>query len=159
MPHTDLGKNTPKGIQLGHLPAQLLHIASLVDKALSGAKELCQVTHETCILYQNLQPRLALAGHKRDFLESQLAERMSKGRYDVCRKLWEQWKLFVSTVFSFQNTEIMKCIYEGKFLPCVPYAHFSLGKTIYLRKKRSIFLKKVIHLHFDISFLCENNSN
>lgn len=71
MPHADLGKTIPKGIQLSHLPPQLVHVASFVDKALLEAKVLCHSIHETCIFYGNRQLLLEHAGHLRDFVESQ----------------------------------------------------------------------------------------
>ena len=47
--------------------------------------------------------------------------------------------------------KMKKCIYEGEFLPRVPYAQFSLGE-ISIQEEKSI---KVIHFHFNISSLGE----
>lgn len=71
MPHADLGKTIPRGIQLSHLPPQPVHLASSVDKALLEAKVLCHAIHETDIFYGKQQPLLELAGYLRDFVEPQ----------------------------------------------------------------------------------------
>lgn len=69
----------------------------------------------------------------------------------------KQLKVFVRTAFSFQNIEIMKCVYEGEFLLCVPHDIFFPGE-IFIQAKKYL-LKKEMNLHFDISSLGENNAN
>lgn len=62
------------------------------------------------------------------------------------------------TAFSFQNIEIMKCVYEGEFLSRVPHDIFFLGKYLAKQKKKK-FVKDSNEFTFWYLFPGRNNTN